>query len=445
MTDRRLVCALLLPVALLSGCSYVPSWMGGRKAARPIESGERITVLPMDGDLKPDPLLQTKEMKLPEPKGNADWPAHSGNVASDASNLAGSDFTHEQSVTAGEGAAYDTPLVNSPVAGGGMVFAMDGAGAVSAHSIEHIDTRRWESPGVYEEDQPLIAGGGMAYSGGRLFVASGRGLVVALDAENGKELWRKALKAPVRSAPMVSGGRLYATTLDNQLFVLKAASGDIVWTQRGINEATGLMKSVSPAIAGEMVVAPYSSGEVYVLFAPDGKEVWSTSLSGGKRVQSSALFASIGSDPVVDGSVLFVATSGGSLSVKSLATGQPVWDIPVGSTNTPWIAGDYAFVLTSENVLLGLFKYDGHIRWSLKLPTFANEKEKKERISWKGPVLVEGKLLLVSSHGQLVSVNARDGAMEPTREIPENIYTAPVVAGGRMFLMGQDATLYALH
>lgn len=444
--NRNATTAVLLLAALgLTGCSHLPSWMGGTKTEKPKLEGERIAVLPVDADLQPDPALKTTAVTLPPVNKNADWPAHSGMFSAGAANLAGGSFDTITSATAGDGEGFESTLLITPVVGGGMVFAMDALGTISAHDSADIGNRKWKGKGVAQDDDSPVMGGGLAYGDGKLFAASGRGVVAAFDAATGKELWRKALHVPFRSAPALGAGKLFAVTLDNQLYALNTADGEVSWTQRGISETTGLMSTVSPVVAGDMVVAPYSSGELYVLSVADGREIWSDSLSGGKRLQASALFSGIGGDPVVDGAVLFAASSGGLLTVKALANGQPAWGLPIGTTNTPWIAGDYLFLLSSEHTLLALHKFDGHIRWATRLPGFEDEAKKKDPITWKGPVLVDGKLALVSSNGQLKLINALDGTVAATKEIPENIFTSPVVAGSKMYLMGQDATLYELQ
>ncbi len=74
-------------------------------------------------------------------------------------------------------------------------------------------------------------------------------------------------------------GRLFAVTIDNQTYALNAASGEVLWSHRGINETAGLMSSASPAVTGDTVIVPYSSGEIYALSVTDGKEIWSDSFS----------------------------------------------------------------------------------------------------------------------------------------------------------------------
>jgi outer membrane protein assembly factor BamB len=441
-----------LPVLLLvfsvslSSCSHLPSWAGGKKEEKAKLSGERISALPASAETKPDETIKDMPVTLPPATANSDWQQHTGIFTAATANLAAKGhFDNVTSATAGKGESFEHIMVPRPVVGGGKVFAMDGVGNISAHDAANIKKILWKSKGISEEDEPDIMGGGLAYDQDRLYATSGRGAVMALDASSGKVIWRKAMHLPFRASPKVAGGKLYVITIDNQVYALNASDGDIAWNQRGISEAAGMMNSVSPVVAGEAVVVPYSSGEIYVLAAVDGKEIWSDSLSPGKRTQASALFAGIGGDPVVDGAVVCAVSSGGMVSVQALATGQHVWQRPIGSLNTPWIAGDFLFLISNDNVLISFVKYDGRIRWATKLDSYEDEKAKKHPLVWKGPVLVADQLAMVSSNGRLLLADAGTGKVAAIKSIPEDIYTAPVVAGGRMYLVGQDATLYSVQ
>ena len=94
----------------------------------------------------------------------------------------------------------------------GTVFAMDAVGYITAHDAADISNIRWTSKGVSEKNEPQIIGGGLAFDDGKLYVVSGRGIVAAFDAATGNELWRKFLDVPLRSAPRVSGGKLFASS-----------------------------------------------------------------------------------------------------------------------------------------------------------------------------------------------------------------------------------------
>jgi len=441
---------LILPLAALSlalgACDYMPSWMGGKKAEIERLPGERLTVLPAATELQADDAAKSVPVTLPPVNANSEWPQHTGVFNSANSNLSvKGNLEHSESASAGDGESFEHTLIPRPVVAGGSIFAMDGEGKISAHEAANIDHVLWVSDGVSEKKQSDVAGGGLAFDQGRLYAISGRGMVVAIDAANGKVLWRKTGNAPLRSAPKVAGGKLFVITIDSQLLVFDAASGEVAWDHHGIDETAGLMNSVSPAVSGDTVIVPYESGELYALSATDGHEMWNNSLALGKRTQASSIFAGIGGDPVIDGDVVFAVSSGGVLAVYGMLQGQRLWDKPIASLNTPWVSGDYLFLLTADNTLAAFVKYDGRVRWATQLPGFEDMEGKRRPIFWRGPVLVDGKLAVAGSRGEMKIFSAADGKELSTVSIPNDVYTAPVVAGGKMFLINKDARLYSLQ
>lgn len=444
--NKRLLPIVSLPALLLGGCDYVPSWAKFGDDEKPKLEGQRLSVVAADPALAPDSAVAQAAFQLPAMNANTEWPQHTGFFTFQTANLALSgDLSQSQSASAGDGESFAHGLVPRPVVGAGRVYAMDAAGNVSAHAIENLSTVLWRAPAVAQEDEDDALGGGLAYADGVLYAVSGRGAVSAMDAASGAPRWKKLLNVPLRSAPKVGGGKLLVVTLDNQTLALSTADGEVQWLHRGIAESAGLMNIVSPTVAGDVAVVPYSSGQIYVLSMADGHELWTQSLSHGKHTLASGKLAGVGGDPVVDGEVVVSVGAGSGLSVHALATGERVWEKPIGSINTPWLAGDWLFVLNHENVLVALKKYDGQIRWVSPLPRFEDEAKKRDVITWRGPVMAGGKLLLVSSIGQMVVVDAATGNQERMIDIPSGVATAPVVASGVVLFEDKDADLTALH
>lgn len=440
----RALVALTL-CAGLAACDSMPEWMGGRKPNIERLPGERADALPDASAAAPDEALKALPVSLPAVNANADWPQHSAMISATGGNLAGGAFENRQSATIGEGDDFGSALLVRPVVAAGLVFAMDGTGHISAHDAADIGTVRWQSAGVAEEDDPELLGGGLAFADGKLYAVSGRGVLAAFDAASGKELWKKNLRLPFRSPPRVAGDRLFAITIDSQTFALSATNGDVLWTHRGIRETGGIMSSVSPALIPGGLIVPYASGELYALSQDSGQERWAEMLAPGSRTQAGVVFSSIGGDPAVDGDVVFAAASGGGLSVFAASSGQRLWSRDIGSVNSPWLAGDFLFVLTSDNRLLSMVKYTGQVKWAVQLKRFLDEERSLKPVAWRGPVMADGKLYVAGSNGQLAVVAADSGTISELRDIPDDITAAPVIAGGRMYLVGQDATLYELQ
>lgn len=434
----------LLPLLLaLTACESMPTWLGG-EGKKHVERvpGERVSVLRGTAPPEADATLAAQAYALPDTEANTAWAQHSTPVRNAA---LPAQLREREHASIGKGKDFSYRLVTAPVVADDGVFAMDAAGRISAHMLRDISQVAWVSPGVATDDGDAILGGGLAYDAQRLFASSGKGLVAAFNPATGAELWRQSLGIPIRSAPRVEDGRVYVVTVDSQLYALDAATGGVLWSHRGINEGKGFLTEGVPASAGELVVAPYSSGEVHVLHADDGGDVWSDAVVGPQRQAAISVFTGIGGDPVVADGVVYVAGSAGMFAAFQLENGRRLWDQPISSVNTPWVAGDLLFILTTDSQVLALSRLDGRVRWVQQLPVYINETTKKERYSWNGPVMAGGRLLIVGAHGEMRELSPSDGSAIATTSIPSGIYTAPVAAGGKLFLVAEDATLYALY
>ncbi len=432
--------------ALLTSCSYLPTWMGGRVDEKPKLVGERFSALPITGQAQPDDSLKSSPVRLPAPAANADWVQPTSLFTAATGNLAGGEFKSKTSATAGDGNDFESSLIATPIVAGGVVYAMDASGIISAHDASNVASVRWKATDIADTHGHDVFGGGLSFDAGVVYAVAGHGKVAAFDAASGKLLWAKDFTTPMRAAPRISGDRLIVVTMDSQTYALSAKTGDILWDHRGINETAGVMNNVSPTIVGGSVIVPYASGELFALNLADGSPQWSDTLLQSKGgAQGSGAFTGIGGDPIIDGNIAIATSTNGVTAAINMATGQRVWQQAIASMNTPWLAGDELFLLTADNVLVDMVKYSGKIRWATQLESFIDKERKLKPISWKGAVLVADKLLLTNSQGEIVFVSAADGKIVKTMDSPSKITSAPVVAGGRLYLVGSDATLYCLY
>ncbi len=433
----------LAALLLLAGCDSLPSWMGGAEKEIVRLPGDREDVLQVDTGLKADEIVQQVSFKVPDVVENNTWAQATGQFTAATGNLSvKGDLSSKQSVSAGEGNEFTHSLVPRPVVADGHVFVMDAAGAISAHDVNDISQKIWASQAMMHDDAEVM-GGGLAVDAGKLYAASGLGRVVVLDAATGAENWHRDIGTPIRSAPRVAGGKIFLITIDSQLYALDAATGNVLWTHRGIGETAGLMNNVSPAIAGDSVIVPYASGELYALRMETGDEIWRSSLAQAKRTEATAIFSGIGGDPVVDEAAVFAVSSSGLCSALNVLGGQTLWERKIASINTPWLVGEYVFVLTEDNMLMAMVKYDGRIRWTIQLKKYADEKHKLKPIVWRGPVMVDGKLVVISTYGEMLKIDGATGSVLSTMDVPDDLSTSPVVADGKLFVVAKDATLYS--
>src|SRR3546814_16113210 len=96
------------------------------------------------------------------------------------------------------------------------------------------------------------------------------------------------------------------------------------------------------------------------------------------------MLSDIDASPAIDEGRVFAIGQGGRMAAVELATGQRVWEVNIAGISTPWAAGDWDFVVTSDARLLCLSRGTGKIRWATQLPAYKNEKKRTKQIRWSG-------------------------------------------------------------
>src|SRR5690606_16073309 len=157
-------------------------------------------------------------------------------------------------------------------------------------------------------------GGGLAYDQEKIYAATAHAEILSIDAKTGKILWRFPTSAPVRSAPTVIDGRVFVITINNQLEVFNANDGQILWTHTGITESAGLLGGARPAVQTVVIVAPYSSGEVFALRIENGYPLWSETLQANKQLDSVSALSHIKARPIIDKNMVFLVSHSGRIS-----------------------------------------------------------------------------------------------------------------------------------
>jgi outer membrane protein assembly factor BamB len=441
---RRIALAAVLasPVAL-SGCGDTFDFLGS--APEPPLPGARIAVLQAEQAATADPRLADLAVRLPRPLANDSWPQQGGFANHAMHHLELADApTRIWDVSIGAAADDDAPILSGPVVADGRVFAMDSDAEVSAYDAE-TGARLWLTGISPDEEDDGDWGGGLAYDAGRVFAATGFAQVVALDAATGEVVWRTGVSGPIRAAPTVFEGRLFAVTKDNRTFALDTATGSIQWNHSGIEEVAGLLGAASPAVDGDTVIVPYSSGELFALRVENGRPLWSDNLAAIRRADAVSALADIIGRPVIDRGRVYAISHSGRMVAIDAVSGRRLWEAPLGGVNQPWVAGEFVFVLTKEGNLAALTARDGLVRWITHIGLYEDPEDKDELIEWSGPVLAGDRLIVSGSHGKAVTLSPYTGEIIGEIDLPGGAAISPAVANRTIYLLTDSARLVAFR
>jgi outer membrane protein assembly factor BamB len=428
-------------VIALSGCGIIG---GGKKvkSTTPVV-GDRTSILGTSQAITPDPSIANVPVTLPVPEANADWAQPGGNAAKAVGHLALGTNKQEIWTRSIAGGDKRRRLASPPVISGGRLYVI-GTDAV-VHAFDALTGAPIWSAGVESkgDNDKAQFGGGVSVAGDRVYVTTGMGDVAALSTADGKQIWKVRPGGPLRGSATLNNGHVYVMSQDNQIFALSQDNGSVVWTEGGTVETTAIFGVAAPAADQGTVIAGFSSGELTAYRYENGRVLWGDALSRTSISTSVAALTDIDADPVIDRGRVFAIGQGGRMASYELLSGQRLWEINIAGVATPAVAGDWIFVVTDAGRLLCIDRATGKIRWISQLKAWENTEKKKGTIRWHGPVLAGEHLYLVSTDGDIVTVDPASGNVSSTRDMGRGMSLAPVVAGGMLYILTDDGRLVA--
>jgi outer membrane protein assembly factor BamB len=434
---------IIASALLLTGCEGLFGKESGQRGALP---GKRSDVFSAERALKPSVSDTALALEIPAATDTPDWVQPGGSLSRVHGNAALSSNPNEAwSVSIGSGSHSDGALTATPIVAAGKVYTVDASANVCAFGTQNGD-RMWcvAVPGQRPEDAN-IAGAGLAYDQGKLVVTTSYGFVVQLDGATGKQIWQRNLLTPIRSAPVIADGKIYVTSMSNSVQEISFADGALGWTHSGIQESASFLGTASPTITDDLVIVPYSSGEIFGLRRINGRMAWEENLASTKRVGTLPAMADIQGQPAVYKGNVYVISHSGRFVALDMRSGKRIWEADAGSIQTPWFAGDFIYIVTNENQLAALSAQDGHVQWTADLPRYIDPENRTEQIAWVGPVLAGARLWLGNSLGEFNSYDPRNGKLMGTKTFSSPLYLPIIVAGRTLYVLTDDGRLTALR
>lgn len=414
----------------------------------PLE-GERRSILQLQKDLEPGNIARAAQgFVAPDPWKNEFWPQVGGYPNHAMQHL------HLQNETpellwrgrAGNRATERRPLTAGPIVAEGRIYVLDPEGKLMA--LDKTNGRQiWRVDTLEGADSDhTVIGGGVSYSNGRLYVTNGLRQIRAYDLE-GQLLWAENLPAPSRTAPTIVENQAFVVTLDNRLSAHNTETGALVWDFSGISESAGLMGAAAPAATHEIVLAGFSSGELYALRRENGTVTWSENLAQRRAIGGIASISDIVAPPVIDKGLAFAISFGGRLMAIDERSGTRVWERDIGGTQMPWVAGNTLFLISANNELAALSREEGDLLWVIDLNEARNTVYDRdgEPELWYGPLYAGNRLWVISRTGDLLATDPNTGGVVFSRNLKQSFSHPPVVAGGTIYLLSDDAQLFAFQ
>ncbi|MBF0380699.1 MAG: outer membrane protein assembly factor BamB [Magnetococcales bacterium] len=292
---------------------------------------------------------------------------------------------------------------------------------------------------VWQQEVGSSVVGGVALSEDKVFAGTVDGRMVALSREGGEQLWESKVATSVASAPKVADNKVIFTTLDNRTYALDSNSGKSVWIHVSVPETLVVKGAATPAVSNNLVFIGYSTGELFTLHLPDGKEIWThnlSRLSGGSEferlhdIDAEVVVGRIGSDDFV--SKIYVVNHQGSLRAIQSNTGGQVWDQKLSAIRRPLLWGSQLFVSGDGGSVVSISSEDGLEVWRTEVSDGY----------LSAPVRLGNRIIVGDNMGRLLSLDPTSGRVIGLDKLNEPIIADPVVDGVTLLVWTNDGDLF---
>ncbi len=283
-------------------------------------------------------------------------------------------------------------------------------------------------------------------------------VVMCLDRETGKEIWRKTMieaepheaghgtNTFASASAVVDGQRIYANFGSRGFYCLDM-QGEVLWEKDlgFMQTRNGFGEGSSPSVYGDTVIIPWDHEGDSVMLALDAK-------TGEEKWRVDRQERTTWSTPLITpfGDKVQVVTNGSRVRSYDLETGKLIWECggQVGNPiPSPVRYGDHVVCMTG---------YQGYAIVSMALDSQGDITE-SDKVAWTGggaapyvpsPALYDGLLYFVKSNNPVMvvrDVKTGEVVLEETR-LPKMraVYASPVAAGGKIYFCSREGVVVVI-
>ena len=426
----------LLVGIIISACG-TGQYLGFEEKKVPLK-GKRVSILKDFSELKKDNLSKSS-IRLSIPLELNDWKQSYNSPSHTSLNyLSNSNFNKFKRIIKGKGEGSSEKILAQPVISNNKLYFLDALGNVYAFDLvkQKLD---WKKNIILNNDKGHNIGGGLAVDENFLFIGSPYAEVFCLELNTGKIVWRNSTVTPVRATPTLVDNKVIVLTLDNRTLVFEKENGSLIWEHQGIQNTTSIIGEPKIAVDGNLVLVPYSNGDIFALNLINGRELWKQTSVNIEKSETSNSFSDINANPVILKSIIVIASTSGKVFAMNKKNGNLVWEQYLNTTQTPLVNGNNIFIIHNNKELLNLDLKNGKIRWVTEIQkNFSDEKNNL----WLTPILINNKLVTVGGSKRLIILDPYTGEFEKDIGLPGTPTTSPIVVKKKVFLMFKNSEIF---
>lgn len=328
--------------------------------------------------------------------------------------------------TTGSNAGKDYVRIN-PYVDDAAVFVAGGRSASAWNKTN--GGRIWQTP----IDEAIT--GGVSAGESSVFLGTGNGSAIALDAQTGKMRWTKRLSSEVLAVSPARNGVVVFRTSDGRLHGLSAQSGEVLWQQLRQTPVLSLRGAGTPVVVGSMVIAGFDSGVITAFDMQSGRGLWEATLSTPRGSSDIDRMTDVDGKLKPLGEALFAASYNGQIVGINMRNGSIGWAASYSSYSGVDADPNGLYTSSAEGDVWKLDPQTGNPIWKL---------DDLQHRQPTAPTLQGNYIVIGDQEGYLHWINSSNGQVAARTRGDTGGYTvAPVQDGNVIYTFGRNGLLSA--
>ncbi|GEM_PF-209484 len=271
---------------------------------------------------------------------------------------------------------------------------------------------------------------------GIVYIQSNGGLIYALNATNGNQIWNYTLGDRSHfyysSANVINGVVYIGGGENNKTFALNATTGAHIW-----NYTTVASVVSTPAVVNGIVYFGSNDGKVYALNATNGSYIWNYTTPFSSE--------SISSSPAIESDILYIGSSQQVYSLNA-TNGNLIWNytildsggVRVGTLSSPAIANNIVYLGATNKQIYALNATNGSKIWNYTtaLATVNN---------WASPSVIGDVLYIGSNDKNVYAFNSTTGSLLWNYTTKDWVQSSPILVNTMLYVGSLDGRMYAFN
>ena len=404
------------------------------------ETASGFPVLSYSAEISETLNLDPGDILINEPKEVNFWSQHFLNPSNDLDNIySEASFNDKSKIISGKKGPVNIiqPIFFNnnicSVHSDGFIQCID---TITEETLFRIDIKI-EGTKKYE-----IVRGGMAYFYDQLVFVDGYGQINLFNAINGEKIWNSRIEYPILSPPLIYRGYIYFISADNRIFSVDISNGKINWSFQTISENKKNLFTSSPVAFENIIIVPFSNGELVAFVYDTGQPIWSENISKTSMVSNFDI-KDISASPVISDNIIYSLSSNGKLISVNAINGQRNWAIDLSGYRTPIISGNQVYIINEDGKLICVDKVSSEIYWITDLLKYRKGQKTENLNLWLGPYLINNLIYAISYFGELKIISPISGDILTSDTIGvKGALVPPLILSDAIYLSDENSNVY---